>query len=405
MAADNGNTGEGEGIRVGSRAGWKHRGARVAGPAVTEGRPQAVPAAEAPAADAASPSTRTQPQPAAPQAPPKRHPQKKERKRRSGHQKVAPEQAKRACHVPDGPVPTSGLRGKLWEGPGSRLYARYGWQRLTNLSWSDRDKVADNLLWQHRETQLTFTGLNTDGASCKTQSMAWLAGQASLSIYPSIIIDVNEAPGATAKRFGIEPDSTLMLRDYVRDYERITGSSDLLRRAKWQEQTGVVVIASERNSREMFDVDHAERALRHLKSMGHSLFCDAGNPVSAWGNLAAIRVADQLIFPGNVNKPDSLDTLPATQQLYRTVEEGVHADKVEQGIIIVFGGKLSRREHYAKRYEWPIERVFVIPRNDYMFHTKPVDFDKIPLEISVILKEILVLAYSGQPANRQAAGL
>jgi hypothetical protein len=66
-----------------------------------------------------------------------------------------------------------------------------------------------------------------------------------------------------------------------------------------------------------------------------------------------------------------------------------HEQKVKAGIIVIIG-KPRDRKAYADHYNFPVERVFVVPYNRYMKSGSKVSLRKVPLAMRVVLSDILV---------------
>lgn len=294
------------------------------------------------------------------------------------------------AHQPSGLVPTKGLRSLFWKLLGRQLFTVFGWQWLQKPSYRDREKQALDALWSLRMTQKILAFCNSKGGSGKTAICVWLACLLAYAIkQPPLALDINENPGHTAKRLGIVPTTTLQLRDFLRAC--LTGNmqtaKELLELTQWHRQTGTTVISSEPKSVLAFTPEQVIDGIRVAKDHHHSVFCDCGNSIIRSGNWGAVAMADTLVFCGNVNMADSEDDIANTMDRY--TELG-HETQVRAGIIVIVGAKLKQRASYAARYNHPLEQVFIVPQNKYMAKGKPVDIDKIPLRIRVILLEILV---------------
>lgn len=293
-------------------------------------------------------------------------------------------------HTVNGLVPRHGPRSLFWRLIGSQLYDISGWQWLSKPSLHDREHQALDALWEQKRRQKIVTFLNSKGGSAKTAMCVWLAALLAEAIrQPPLAFDVNESPGGTAKRLGIDRKATITLRAYLRDCAegRLQSLHELLTRVEWHRQTGVRVIASEATDDESFDIEMMKAGLRVLKTASHSVFCDCGNAIKAPGNWGAVAMSDTLVFTGNVNMADSLADINSTMHRYRSLG---HGPQVQRCIIVIVGAKLEQRATFAKSYGVPTDRVFVVPPNRYMAKGEPVDLTKIPLQIRVILLEILV---------------
>jgi len=237
-----------------------------------------------------------------------------------------------------------------------------------------------------------------------------------------LVFDANEnAGGNPANRLGIRGKSdnrsadegTIELRDYLKKCEsgEINDLQTLTDHVQWNRETGVSVISSERRASQRFSQESFMKGLRVAKRLSHAVFCDLGNDVYGTANFGSILMSDTLVFPANVNMADSLHEVSDTMEKYRQRgqesrygEFDVHK-KIDNAIIVILGAKQKERAVYAKRYNYPIEQVFVVPFNRYMANnTNQVHLTRVPLSIRVIMLEILVAiskAGSGQASLRQ----
>jgi len=319
--------------------------------------------------------------------------------------------------------PTHGWRGLLWKLGGSRLYSRFGWEWLVKLSLRDRYDIALNELWKLRKVQKTIAMVNSKGGAGKTALTVWLASFYAFAISRHVLVfDANEnAGGNPANRLGIRGKSdnrsadegTIELRDYLKKCEsgEINDLQTLTDHVQWNRETGVSVISSERRASQRFSQESFMKGLRVAKRLSHAVFCDLGNDVYGTANFGSILMSDTLVFPANVNMADSLHEVSDTMEKYRQRgqesrygEFDVHK-KIDNAIIVILGAKQKERAVYAKRYNYPIEQVFVVPFNRYMANnTNQVHLTRVPLSIRVIMLEILVAiskAGSGQASLRQ----
>jgi MinD-like ATPase involved in chromosome partitioning or flagellar assembly len=296
-----------------------------------------------------------------------------------------------------GQAPEKGFRGGFWRIGGKWLYSRLGWVWLSSPSWKERDRIAGERLWELRKVQKIVAFTNSKGGSAKTALAVWL-----IAIYMDLIkrpmtaFDVNESPGSTADRLGIEEEGTIQLRDYIESFEKgeIKDAENFLDQADSHRQTGVMVIASDPVLNEDIPKYKFARALANAKRQAHTVFCDLGNEIKGPTNLVSVQMADTLVFAGNVHMANSLKDLGKTQTRYAGLEV---PKKVQQGVIAIVGDRtrtnkqvMRKRMGYAEQYDYPVERVLVIPKNNYMAAGKVVDITKIPLKLRVLLKEALV---------------
>ncbi len=362
------------------------------------------------------PSTQTLPPPVLPgddtaptkdAAPLRRHVRPKIRAM-SEHQPKPP----REKHVPQGPVPTMGIWGFLWKYLGTRLYARYGWQWLLYRSQRERYNYALDKLWDLRKVQKVVAIANTKGGSGKTLLATWLSAMYAYALkIPCVAFDVNENPGGTAKRLGVDRDSTIQLRSFIKRRHELQYLSKLLLSADRHRETGVIVIASEKASIEPFSQDDFEDSLRILKDNAPAVFCDFGNNPLQPGNLGSMKMSDVVVMPLNVHMADADDDLVSTMDRYCEVDDGAYTAKVRDAIVVVIGERRlytwlqtkfrpgKRRDEYAAQNGVPSENLFMIPFNRYMKKGKLVTLKRIPLRIRVVLLEILVAIMQAEHAR------
>lgn len=293
-------------------------------------------------------------------------------------------------YIAEGSQPTSGIRGLIWRFGGSWLYAHFGWESLRQLSLSERNKNALDELWLLRHKQKIVTIVNSKGGSGKTTIAVWLSASLSSAIKRHVVaFDANENTGHTASRLGIQRENTIQLRKLLKQCESLDDLAKLTEVVDWHRETGVSVIASEAANNSAFSRDRFIRALSIIKQSSHAVFCDCGNGISHPANRGSVQLADTLVFPGNAASGDSLRDITNTMKQYSDPKFRM-AQKVTKGVIVIVGAKESERRTYAHLYDFPVERVFAIPRNSYMAGDNIVSLGRVPLRVRVILLEILV---------------
>ncbi len=321
-------------------------------------------------------------------------------------------------YEPEEPVPGRGLRGIFWKLIGERMYVRLGWQWIATPSWAERDALADEKLWEFRDVQKIIAFANSKGGSAKTALAVWL-----IAFYAHVIkrlmtaFDVNESPGSTSDRLGIDEGHTIQLRAYLKKFEAggLGSLASFFEEADSHRQTGVMVIASDPVLNEQIALYKFREALKNVKLQAHTVVCDLGNEIKGPTNRGSVEMAQTLVFAGNVHMANSEKDLGKTMQRYSNLGVPV---KVRNSVIIVVGDKVRtnkqiyrQRMVYAQRYtevmhepnkenggepyapldfEFPLARVHVIPFNQYMAKGKVVDVNKIPRKIKVLLKEALI---------------
>lgn len=297
-------------------------------------------------------------------------------------------------------TPSQGLHGLVWNYLGGKqLYARFGWQWLTRLSLRERYTTALDLLWELRKVQKIVAIANTKGGSGKTLLATWLSAMYAFALkIPPLAFDVNESPGGTAKRLGVDREHTLQLRTLIRRRNELRLPSKLLLEADRHRETGVVVVASEKASIESFSQEDFEETLEILGKQFPIVFCDFGNDPLRPGNLGSLKKAHAVVLPENIHMADADEDLISTMLRYSEVDNGAYATKVQNAIIVVIGERRlynwfrtqRRREEYAARYGVRSENLFVIPFNRYMKKGKLVTLKRVPLRVRVVLLETLV---------------
>lgn len=329
-------------------------------------------------------------------------------------------------------VPLHGLHRLVWLVLGQWLYPLTGWDWLTRRSNRERFETASKSVWDLRHVQKIFAVVNSKGGSVKTSTTVYLGKLHAYIIKQSIVaLDANVNSGHTAKRMGILREATLQLRTFIRAVDKglkdatkgLQNLPQLLDQIEWEPETGLGVIASEKASNANFSLKSFKIALLWLKDKVHSVWCDLGNGIMTPSNVGSVDLADTLIYPGLVSSGDSLDDIFSTQQRY--IERGYEV-KVRNGIIVIVGvrrflpsvikprteeekAKLAAgeevkdrsglhftlhgvRKAFAEYYDWPLEQLFVVPRNHYMKRDKPAKLGRLPLRVKVVLAEALVAA-------------
>jgi MinD-like ATPase involved in chromosome partitioning or flagellar assembly len=301
------------------------------------------------------------------------------------------------------------VRGWYWKLFGSRIHARLGWEWLATRSEKQRFLDNSDKLWDGRWIQIIVAFANLKGGSAKTAICVWLVAlYAKITTSKPLAIDVNENAGHTASRLGIKRDSeakdpgregTIEMREYLAKClaGKLIHKEELVDVVDWHRETGVMVIASNRVVQKHDDIDNSTMRLGLRTGKNHAgvIFADCGNDLKRPGNLNAVRMAGRLVFCGNshmagscvdFNDLDLPDDLKNTMDTYTNLSLG---DKVRDGILVIIG-RLRDRKKYADHYEFPLERVFVIPFNRYMKLGRVVKLKKIPLRVLVVLSDILV---------------
>ncbi|MBA3757313.1 ParA family protein [Candidatus Saccharibacteria bacterium] len=287
-----------------------------------------------------------------------------------------------------GPRPQYGVHGVIWKLGGAWLYSRFGWKWLIRLSLRDRFENAMESLWDLRKTQMVIATVNSKGGSGKTTATVWLSAFLAFVLKRQIVaFDVNESPGHTAKRLGVDREETIQLREFLSRRNSLRHYDSFAKVVASHRQTGVSVIASEEASIESLHQEDFEEALYIAKRNAHSVFCDCGNVIDGPTNYGAVKKADVVVFTGIAGFDDSLDDISNTMKRYTDLG---YAEKVKSGIVVIFGAYNRNRGEFAARYGLPIGRVFVVPFNKYMARNNPVLLDMIPRQVQVVLLEILV---------------
>lgn len=322
-------------------------------------------------------------------------------------------------------VPLHGLHHLVWLMVGQWLYPLTGWDWLVRRSNRERFDTACKSVWDLRHVQKIFAVVNSKGGSVKTSTTVYLGKLHAFIVKQTIVaLDANVNSGHTAKRMGILRESTLQLRTFIKAVTKsLQNLPQLFDQIEWEPETGLGVIASEKASNANFSLKSFKAALLWLKDKIHSVWCDLGNGIMTPSNVGSVDLADTLIFPGLVTSGDSLDDILSTQQRY--IEKG-YGVKVHNGIIVIVGirrflpsvvkprtaeekARLAAgeevkdrsglhltlngvRKAFAAYYEWPLEQLFVVPRNHYMKRDKPAKLSRLPLRVKVVLAEALVAA-------------
>jgi MinD-like ATPase involved in chromosome partitioning or flagellar assembly len=305
--------------------------------------------------------------------------------------------------------PTRGFRGKGWSLIGRHLYARFGWTRLSQRSKQQRYNDNHSYLRKQRWLQFIVAFCNKKGGSNKTGFCAWLAALDAYLIKLSVLaFDVNESGGQTAARLGVKRNSeakdrdtegTIELRNYLEACDRndLATSESFIYAIDWHEETGVMVIASDAASTKVITKTSMERGMKRAKEKVRRVYTDCGNELTAIGNVVAVTMSQVLVFCGNSHMSGSTVDLKRLQEgkpddLMNTMNTCIqlgHEQKVKAGIIVIIG-KPRDRKAYADHYNFPVERVFVVPYNRYMKSGSKVSLRKVPLAMRVVLSDILV---------------
>jgi hypothetical protein len=299
---------------------------------------------------------------------------------------------------PDPPPPRSRFDGLFTV----VAHIRYALEWLVRWDLRRRHRLARDELWARRRTKKIYAFLNSKGASGKT------AGSTTTGLLfadaikrDCVVADMNDSPGGTARRLGIKRRSTLQLQEYLRRYRggEFPSAQSIADNLEWPRESGLFVISSEAVARTTVPKYQVKLGLEKLAEGFHSVFCDLGNGIKSAGNLGAVEMADTLVFMGNVNSADSVfdfrredptdegDDLKNTMDAYAGL--GM-PEKVAQGIIVILGARPGYRKRYAEHYNFPLERVFIVPKNRYMKRGHALRKNRLPLGVRVVIYEILV---------------
>ena len=283
---------------------------------------------------------------------------------------------------------------------GSRI--RYAFDSLFRPGLRRRNRAALDALWRLRRTKKVYAFLNSKGASGKTVGSTTTGLLFADAIKRDcVVVDMNDSPGGTARRLGIKRTETLQLQEYLRRYRggELETAESIADKLAWPRESGIFVISSEAVAKGEVRKYQAKIGLEKLTEGFHSVFCDLGNGIKSSGNLAAVELADTLVFMGNVNSADSVvdfrrddptdegDDLKNTMDAYKSL--GM-PEKVRRGIIVILGARPGMRKRYADHYGFPLDRVFIVPNNRYMKRGNVVRKDRLPLSVRVVMYEILV---------------
>jgi hypothetical protein len=305
------------------------------------------------------------------------------------------------AHGPDTPGDVGSARPSEPLGiVGSRI--RYVFDSLFRPGLRRRNRAALDALWRLRRTKKVYAFLNSKGASGKTVGSTTTGLLFADAIKRDcVVVDMNDSPGGTARRLGIKRTETLQLQEYLRRYRggEFETAESIAGELAWPRESGIFVISSEAVAKGEVRKYQAKIGLEKLNEGFHSVFCDLGNGIKSSGNLAAVEIADTLVFMGNVNSADSVvdfrrddptdegDDLKNTMDAYESL--GM-PEKVRRGIIVILGARLGMRKRYADHYGFPLDRVFIVPNNRYMKRGNVVRKDRLPLSVRVVMYEILV---------------
>jgi hypothetical protein len=299
---------------------------------------------------------------------------------------------------PPDPSPNRGVDALLVLG----AHLRYAIEWALRPRLRRRNRAALDEIWRQRRTKKIYAFLNSKGASGKTAGSTTTGLLFSDAINRDcVVVDMNDSPGGTARRLGIKRRDTLQLQEYVRRYRggEFASTQSIADELEWPRESGLFVISSEAVAKTTVPKYQAKIGLEKLAEGFHSVFCDLGNGIKSSGNLAAVEVADTLVFMGNVNSADSVvdfrredptdegDDLKNTMEAYSNI--GM-PEKVKQGIIVSLGARPGMRKRYADHYGMPAERVFIVPNNRYMKRGNVVRKNRLPLGVRVVIYEILV---------------
>lgn len=303
-----------------------------------------------------------------------------------------------AKFTPQEAPPRTGWRGLFWWLIGKLLYRNFGWQWTMTRSRRERYNSSMQGLRAYRKITKIVAVCNSDGGAGKsTTAVHFSKLQAQATLMTMAAFDVNENSGHTAALLGIDRHNTILLRQFLsgetelKDLESLI-SSDV----DWDDETGVVVIASEEASNQKISPDLMVSGLRRLKRMFHTVWCDCGNG-TLWGsNLGAVHLADTLVFPGLKGDDPSLDDIKNTMDVYSKLG---YADKVKQGVIVIYGGWFTQwnRKKFAKRFDWPIERVHNIPFSRRMRKGKVASMRRLSVRVKAAIAEATLAVVRATP--------
>ena len=281
-------------------------------------------------------------------------------------------------------------------------HIRYASASLFRPDLRKRNKAALDALWRLRRTKKTYAFLNSKGASGKTVGSTTTGLLFAHAIKRDcVVVDMNDSPGGTARRLGIKRTETMQLPEYVRRYRggELSTTESIADNLAWPRESGIFVISSEAVAKGDVPKYQAKIGLEKLTEGFHSVFCDLGNGIKSSGNLAAVEVADTLVFMGNVNSADSVvdfrrdDPTDEGDDLKNTMDAYANLgmpEKVKRGIIVILGAPRNLHRRYADHYGFPLDRVFIVPKNRYMKRGGVVRRDRLPLSVRVVMYEILV---------------
>ena len=291
---------------------------------------------------------------------------------------------------------------------------RYVFDSLFRPGLRRRNTAALDALWRLRRTKKVYAFLNSKGASGKTVGSTTTGLLFAEAIKRDcVVVDMNDSPGGTARRLGIKRTETLQLQEYLRRYRggEFETAESIAGEVAWPRESGIFVISSEAVAKGEVRKYQAKIGLEKLTEGFHSVFCDLGNGIKSSGNLAAVELADTLVFMGNVNSADSVvdfrrddptdegDDLKNTMDAYKSL--GM-PEKVRRGIIVILGARPGMRKRYADHYGFPLDRVFIVPNNRYMKRGNVVRKDRLPLSVRVVMYEILVaMMTADQPPDTE----
>lgn len=285
-------------------------------------------------------------------------------------------------------APSRNLMHKLWW----KLivffhYFRFGLEWMLLLNWRIRYHRAKHEIHRNWHVQKIMAIVNQKGGSGKTALAVSL-----VMMFAHVLkrhftaVDANENAGNTAARLGIRRRDTILLREFLEVCESLVTLETFTGAVAWHPETGVSVIASDDKSNVPFPRYRFERGLQIAKQNSHGVICDCGNGLRYPAVMGSVRLADNLLFAGNVNMANSIDGIESTMARFSEWFPG----KVERGIIVIFGERLRRRSQYARQFNRPIERVFLMPRNRIMSKGKmPARVMLYPLRVQVVLMEII----------------
>jgi hypothetical protein len=289
--------------------------------------------------------------------------------------------------APDKP-PTSGFKGYLWKYLGGRwFYLRSGLAWLVQPGLRERLQRADDDIWALRDVQKIWAFMNSTGKAGKTQAATYFAAVAATALKRSVcVMDLNESPGGSAPRLGVELDDTILIRPFLKRCAEFVSQAKFSLDVGWQRRTGVFVIAAEEEDEsQILTRENVRAGIRVVKDNCLQVMCDLGNGIPAAGNLAAFDVADILVFP--VSNKDSHRDLPSNLRAYSRRGYGA---KLEHAILVVFGAKQNQRAEIAARYELPVSQVFVVEQDPYMQNLEVTDLQKLKRRSRVVLYEAVL---------------